>query len=88
MSPKFPQNLLNAICEKYEKARSSASKESATTIRPEGFAVIVRNGLLAWSQLIIDKFKSHIDCYMVFFVLLLFFILTWILGILFIRYFS
>lgn len=45
---------LQAFHEKYEQTRMGAFAQRSSRTRSEGFSVVVRNGLLAWTRLIAD----------------------------------
>jgi hypothetical protein len=51
--------LLQILQEKYEQIRGAVlSAEIASASRPEGFAIVVRNGLLSWARATINVIQS------------------------------
>ncbi len=50
----FRGAILNYLNEKYEETRACVLKPSFKQERPDGFALVVRGGLLAWTNVIAE----------------------------------
>lgn len=55
------RKTIDRVCQKYEEIRKFFVGDFSTATRPEGYAVMVRNGMLAWMRVMVDQFDLQIS---------------------------
>ena len=58
MNTILPKLVLETICAQYEEARKTVIGDSVGPVRPNGYAVLVRHGLLTWMNITVDGLKA------------------------------